>query len=74
MDRAIEPKLETIRQAQEFLEKYFALTQLIAAPFLSAAVGALRHLRRRLGESGGSDCASAFTLAAEYAKQPGVFF
>jgi threonine dehydratase len=25
-------------------------------------------------ESGGSDCASAFLLAAEYAKQPGVYF
>ena len=31
----IQPSLATIREAQEFLAKYFAETRLIAAPFLS---------------------------------------
>jgi threonine dehydratase len=144
----IVPSLSKIREAQEFLAKYFAQTRLIAAPFLSQTTGKDVHLkleteqptgsfkvrgafwalaqrmRRRpiqevvacstgnhgaavafaakqfgiaariflpancnpvkrgriasLGaaivESGGSDCASAFLLAAEYAKQPGVYF
>jgi threonine dehydratase len=144
----IVPSIATIREAQEFLAKYFAPTRLIAAPFLSQAAGrnvylkletelptasfkvrgALYALAKRMGsgqvnevvasstgnhgaavayaakqfgikakiylpancnpvkrariaalgagivESGGSDLASAFTLAAEHAKQPGVYF
>jgi threonine dehydratase len=144
----IVPTLTTIREAQEFLAKYFAPTRLIPAPFLSEATGkdvylklemelptgsfkvrgafwALAQRMKRgpiqevvacstgnhgaavafaakqfglaariflpancnpvkrgrivsLGaaivESGGSDCASAFLLAAEYAKKPGVYF
>jgi threonine dehydratase len=141
-------RLNTIREAQGFLAKYFARTRLIAAPFLSRVTGknvylkletelptgsfkvrgafwALAQRMKRgpisdvvacstgnhgaavafaakqfgiaariflpahcnpvkrgriagLGsaivESGGSDLASAFTLAAEYARQPGVYF
>ena len=36
--------------------------------------GRIAALGAAIVESGGSDLASAFTLAAEYAKQPGVFF
>ena len=36
--------------------------------------GRIGALGAAIVESGGSDLASAFTLAAEYAKQPGVFF
>ena len=36
--------------------------------------GRIAALGAAFVESGGSDLASAFTLAAEYAKQPGVFF
>jgi threonine dehydratase len=36
--------------------------------------GRIAALGAAIVESGGSDCASAFTLAAEYAKQPGVHF
>jgi threonine dehydratase len=36
--------------------------------------GRILALGAAIGESGGSDCASAFTLAAEYAKRPGVHF
>lgn len=138
----------TIREAQEFLAKYFSPTRLIAAPFLSAAAGrnvylkletelptssfkvrgafwalsqrisrgpvqevvasstgnhgtAVAHAAKQFGvkakiflpvncnpvkqariaalgasivESGGGDLASAFALAGEYAKLPGVFF
>jgi threonine dehydratase len=35
----IKPELTSIRQAQEFLAKYFGATRLIAAPFLSGRVG-----------------------------------
>jgi len=144
----IVPSISTIREAQGFLAKYFARTRLIAAPFLSKAVGkdvylklemelptgsfkvrgafwalaqgmergpisevvacstgnhgaAVAFAAKEFGiaariflpahcnpvkrgriaglgaaivESGGSDLASAFTLAAEYAKQPGVHF
>jgi len=45
MDGAIEPKLATIREAQKFLEKYFAATRLVAAPFLSAAAGRNVYLK-----------------------------
>jgi threonine dehydratase len=144
----ISPKLSSIREAQKFLAKYFAPTRLVAAPYLSAAVGknvylklemelptssfkvrgafwalaqtmkrenvqevvasstgnhgaAVAYAAKQFGikakiflpancnpvkrsriaglgaaivESGGGDLASAFTLAAEYAKQPGVYF
>src|SRR6266436_5467849 len=144
----IVPGISTIREAQEFLAKYFAPTRLIAAPFLSQRTGknvylkletelptgsfkvrgadyalaqrmnlgpieevvacstgnhgaAVAYAAKQFGikakiflptncnpvkrerisalgaamvESGGGDLASAFTLAAEYAKQPGVFF
>jgi threonine dehydratase len=36
--------------------------------------GRIAALGAAIVESGGSDCASAFTLAAEYAKRPGVHF
>jgi threonine dehydratase len=36
--------------------------------------GRIASLGAAIVESGGSDCASAFLLAAEYAKQPGVYF
>jgi len=36
--------------------------------------GRIAGLGAAIVESGGSDCASAFLLAAEYAKQPGVYF
>lgn len=36
--------------------------------------GRIASLEAAIVESGGGDLASAFTLAAEYAKQPGVFF
>jgi len=36
--------------------------------------GRIAALGAAIVESGGSDLASAFTLAAEYAKEPGVFF
>jgi threonine dehydratase len=36
--------------------------------------GRIAALGGAIVESGGSDCASAFTLAAEYAKKPGVYF
>src|SRR5882762_5268716 len=36
--------------------------------------GRIASLGAAIVESGGGDLASAFTLAAEYAKQPGVFF
>jgi threonine dehydratase len=39
MDMAIAPSLVTIREAREFLGKYFAETRLIEAPFLSAETG-----------------------------------
>jgi len=144
----IRPKLATIREAQEFLGKYFVRTKLIAAPFLSQKTGekvylkletelptgsfkvrgafyalaermkngrvrevvasstgnhgaAVAYAAKEFGiaariflpancnpvkrgriaglgativESGGSDLASAFLLAAEYAKQPEVYF
>jgi threonine dehydratase len=144
----IVPTISTIREAQEFLAKYFAPTRLIAAPFLSQATGkniylkleielptgtfkvrgAFWALARRMKrgpvsevvacstgnhgaavafaakkfdiaariflpvncnpvkrgriaamgaaivESGGGDLASAFTLVAEYARQPGIHF
>jgi threonine dehydratase len=41
----IVPNISTIREAQKFLGKYFARTQLIAAPFLSAAVGKSVYLK-----------------------------
>jgi len=142
------PNISTIREAQRFLEKYFAPTRLIAAPFLSQTAGRSVYLKletelptgsfkvrgafwalaqrlnrgpiqevaacstgnhgaavasaaKRFGikariflpancnpvkrgrisglgaaivESGGSDLASAFALAAEYAMQPRVHF
>lgn len=144
----IQPSLATIRVAQKFLEKYFARTRLVRAPFLSQRAaknvylkletelptgsfkvrGALYALAQRMKkeavreviasstgnhgaavaygarefgiaariflpancnpvkrgriaalgaaivESGGGDLASAFQLAAEYAKHPGVYF
>jgi len=147
-EAGIRPKLETIREAQEFLEKYFARTRLIAASYLSHRTGkkvylkletelptgsfkvrgafyalaermkrgpvrevvasstgnhgaAVAHAAKEFGiaakiflpancnpvkrgriaalgativESGGSDLASAFELASDYAKQPGVYF
>ena len=140
--------LNTIREAQGFLAKYFAPTRLVAAPYLSKAAGKSVYLKletelptgsfkvrgafwalaermkrgpisevvacstgnhgaavafaaKQFGiaariflpsncnpvkrgriaglgativESGGGDLASAFTLAAEYAQQPGVHF
>jgi threonine dehydratase len=142
------PSLETIREAQKFLGKYFAPTRLLAAPFFSqttrkdvylklemeqptgsfkvrgafwglaqrmargpveeviacstgnhgAAVafaakqfgvaariflptncnpvkrGRIASLGAAIVESGESDLASAFQLASEYAKRPGVYF
>jgi threonine dehydratase len=142
------PSISTMREAQQYLAKYFAPTRLIAAPFLSQSTGKKVYLkletdlptgsfkvrgacwalaqrmrkgsvrevvasstgnhgaavayaakefgiaakiflpmncnpvkRRRIAalgavivESGGGDLASAFELAAEYAKQPDVFF
>jgi threonine dehydratase len=144
----IVPSISTIREAQEFLKQYFAPTRLIAAAFLSQAMGrnvylkletelptssfkvrgafwglaqrmkrgqvyevvasstgnhgaAVAYAAKQFGikakiflptncnpvkrgriaglgaaivESGESDLASAFTLAAEYAKQPGTYF
>lgn len=144
----ISPKLSSIREAQKFLAKYFAPTRLVAAPYLSAAVGtnvylklemelptssfkvrgafwalaqrmsrenvqevvasstgnhgaAVAYAAKQFGikakiflptncnpvkrgriaglgaaivESGGSDLASAFGLAVDYAKHPGVYF
>ena len=144
----IQPNISTIREAQEFLAKYFAPTRLIAAPFLSQRTGknvylkmeteqptgsfkvrgafyalaermkgssvrevvasstgnhgaAVAYAAKEFGiaakiflpancnpvkrgriaglgaamvESGGSDLASAFELASEYAERPGVYF
>jgi threonine dehydratase len=144
----IVPSICTIREAQEFLAKYFAPTRLIAAPFLSQATGKSVYLKLEtelpngsfkvrgafwalaqrlnrgpirevvacstgnhgaavalaakqfgikariflpancnpvkrgrivalgaaIAESEDSDPASAFALAVEYAKHPGVFF
>lgn len=144
----ISPKLSSIREAQKFLTKYFAPTRLVAAPYLSAAVGknvylklemelptssfkvrgafwalaqrmsrenvqevvasstgnhgaAVAYAAKQFGikakiflptncnpvkrgriaglgaaivESGGSDLASAFGLAVDYAKHPSVYF
>jgi hypothetical protein len=33
------PDISTIREAQRFLAKYFAVTRLVAAPYLSGRVG-----------------------------------
>jgi threonine dehydratase len=41
----IAPNISRIREAQGFLAKYFALTRLIAAPFLSAAAGKNVYLK-----------------------------
>jgi threonine dehydratase len=41
----IVPSMATIREAQKFLEKHFAPTRLIAAPFLSAATGRKVYLK-----------------------------
>ena len=41
----IVPNISRIREAQGFLAKYFALTRLIAAPFLSAAAGKNVYLK-----------------------------
>jgi threonine dehydratase len=144
----IQPEISKVREAQEFLRKYFVPTRLIPAPFLSRSTGknvylkletelptgsfkvrgafyalaermkkgsvrevvasstgnhgaAVAYAAKEFGiaariflpancnpvkrgriaalgativESGGSDLASAFELAAEHAKQPGVFF
>jgi threonine dehydratase len=144
----ISPGISTIREAQKYLAKYFAPTRLVAAPYLSAAVGKNVYLKletelptssfkvrgafwalaqrisresvrevvasstgnhgaavacaaKQFGikakiflptncnpvkrgriaslgaaivESGGGDLASAYALAAGYAKQPGVYF
>ncbi len=144
----ISPGISTIREAQKYLAKYFAPTRLVAAPYLSAAVGknvylkletelptssfkvrgafwalaqrisregvrevvasstgnhgaAVAYAAKQFGikakiflptncnpvkrgriaslgaaivESGGGDLASAYALAAGYAKQPGVYF
>lgn len=144
----VQPSLATIREAQEFLAKYFAPTRLVAAPFLSQRTGknvylkletelptgsfkvrgafyalaerikksrvkevvasstgnhgaAVAYAAKEFGiaariflpancnpvkrgriaslgaaivESGGSDLASAFELATEYAKRPDVCF
>jgi threonine dehydratase len=144
----IHPSLPAVREAQEYLGKYFAPTRLIAAPFLSRKTGknvflkletelptgsfkvrgafwglaqrmkkgrvrevvasstgnhgaAVAYAAKEFGiaariflptncnpvkrgriealgaaivESGGGDLASAFELAAEYAKRPDVFF
>lgn len=144
----IQPSLSTIREAQNFLAKYFAPTRLVVAPSLSRRTGknvylkletelptgsfkvrgafyalaermkkgsvhevvasstgnhgaAVAYAAKEFGiaakiflpancnpvkreriaalgaaivEGGGSDLASAFQLAAEHAKQPGVYF
>ena len=144
----VRPHISAIREAQQFLAKYFAVTRLIAAPFLSGRAGKSVYLKleaelptgsfkvrgalwglasrlkkgrveevvacstgnhgaavawaaKLLGvkariflpagcnqvkrgkiasfgaeivESGGTDLAAAFELAAEYAKRPGVYF
>jgi threonine dehydratase len=41
----IKPELTSIRQAQEFLAKYFGATRLIAAPFLSGRTGKRVYLK-----------------------------
>ncbi len=41
----IQPKLASIRKAQEFLAEYFAATRLIAAPFLSERAGKRVYLK-----------------------------
>jgi threonine dehydratase len=56
--------------------KQFGMKARIFLPANCNAVkrGRIALLGAAIVESGGSDCASAFTLAAEYAKRPGVHF
>ncbi len=56
--------------------KQFGMTARIFLPANCNPVkrGRIEALGAAIVESGGSDCASAFLLAAEYAKRPGVYF
>jgi threonine dehydratase len=62
--------------AVAFAAKQFGIAARIFLPTNCNPVkrGRIASLEADIVESGGSDCASAFTLAAEYAKRPGVFF
>jgi threonine dehydratase len=56
--------------------KQFGMTARIFLPANCNPVkrGRIEALGAAIVESGGSDCVSAFLLAAEYAKRPGVYF
>jgi threonine dehydratase len=62
--------------AVAFAAKEFGIAARIFLPANCNPVkrGRIASLGAAIVESGGSDCASAFLLAAEYAKQPGVYF
>ena len=62
--------------AMAYAAKQFGIKAKIFLPTNCNPVkrGRIGALGAAIVESGGSDLASAFTLAAEYAKQPGVFF
>jgi threonine dehydratase len=48
------PSLETVREAQKFLAKYFAPTRLVAAPFLSRVTGKNVYLKLETEQPTGS--------------------
>jgi threonine dehydratase len=62
--------------AVAFAAKQFGIAARIFLPTNCNPVkqGRIAELGAAIVESGGSDCASAFLLAAEYAKRPGVYF
>lgn len=62
--------------AVAFAAKQFGIAARIFLPAHCNPVkrGRIASLGAAIVESGGDDCASAFLLAAEYAKQPGVHF
>jgi threonine dehydratase len=62
--------------AVAYAAKEFGIAARIFLPGLCNPVkrGRIAELGAEIVESGGSDLASAFELAAEYAKQPGVYF
>jgi threonine dehydratase len=62
--------------AVAFAAKEFGIAARIFLPANCNPVkrGRITSLGAAIVESGGSDCASAFLLAAEYAKQPGIYF
>src|SRR6202795_2885367 len=69
----IVPSIATIREAQNFLAKYFAPTRLIAAPFLSKATGKKVYLKLEMELPTGSfKVRGAFWALAQRMKRESV--